>query len=51
MTHKSLLEIAREIRFQYAGTRINYEEVKREYGLSENELNYVISLIRDLNKK
>lgn len=47
---KNLKEIAKQVYFSRLG-RIDYNEVKREYNLSELQCNYVISIIRNWNRR
>lgn len=50
MKSKRLTEIAKRICFSGLG-RIDWNEVKAEYGLSKEEFNHVISIIRNLNRR
>ena len=47
---KNLKEIARQVYFSSLG-HIDYNEMKKEYNLSGLELNYVINIIRNLNRR
>ena len=53
MSSKSLSKIAKEIYFKNLGQIVWNQvetEVETEYGLSEMEINYVVSIIRNWNK-
>lgn len=50
MKPKKLTEIAKKVYFSGLGD-IDWNEVETEYGLSKAELNYVISIIRNWNRR
>lgn len=50
MKNKRLTEIAKKVYFSGLG-RIDLNEMKAEYGLSKEELDHVISIIRNLNRR
>lgn len=47
MSNKRLIEIAKEVYFCGCG-RVDWNELRTEYKLSESEINYVASIIRHL---
>lgn len=50
MRTKKLTEVAKKVYFSGLG-RIDWNEVQVEYNLSKMEVNYVLNIIRNWNRK
>lgn len=50
MKTKKLTEIAKKVYFSGSG-HIDWDEVEIEYNLSKAEVNYVVSIIRNWNRR